>query len=191
MLFLTILEGRSPSEAETIFASNDKRLIAVVADAIADRLDLSARRNLAPAAARSIAKDWAAMTAVMTITAPNGTVAAASEIAAADLSDSGVDEAQAWADRVTEAWRESVAGIVKVGRVLIAAQAALKPKRGEWGRLFCRHKDHVPNPVPFGLSMAERLMKIAEHHHEPRDLTRPSGAQAIAASSAWGHCSSA
>ena len=47
-LFLTVLEGRTPSEAEPIFATEDRHLIRLVASSINRRLDPDLAREGAP-----------------------------------------------------------------------------------------------------------------------------------------------
>jgi len=47
-LFLTVLEGASPNDAETIFATSDKRIIQVVAAEISRRFSVkkTAKRSI-------------------------------------------------------------------------------------------------------------------------------------------------
>jgi hypothetical protein len=60
-----------------------------------------------------------------------------------------------WAARVNSAWCRSVAGIIEVGDVLIAAKADLG--HGKWGELF------ASGALPFGMDTAQRLMSIARN----------------------------
>jgi hypothetical protein len=68
---------------------------------------------------------------------------------------------QGWADFINDQHRQTVASIVKLGEVLIAAQQAAGP--GQWVRLFHKHPDAVERPIRFSLNTAEQLMKIAHH----------------------------
>jgi|RhiMetdeSRZDD1v2_1073273.scaffolds.fasta_scaffold4367583_1 hypothetical protein len=45
-LFLTILEGETPEQAEPLFATRDDRLIRLVSNELAKRLGLSAPKKL-------------------------------------------------------------------------------------------------------------------------------------------------
>jgi hypothetical protein len=74
----------------------------------------------------------------------------------------------AWAARITACWRASVEAIIEVGRLLIAAKAALP--HGEFGKM----------ELPFTFSTAERLMAIARD----RKLSNPAHVQYLPAS--WG-----
>jgi hypothetical protein len=78
----------------------------------------------------------------------NGTAHAASEATA--------DSVQVWAERVIEAHRGTVGAVINEGRVLIAAKKALQ---GTFLRMFRAYG----GPVPYSVSKAERLMKIAGH----------------------------
>jgi Protein of unknown function (DUF3102) len=64
------------------------------------------------------------------------------------------DEANAvtWVIRITESWRASVEAIIEVGRLLMAAKAALP--HGEFGPM-------IETRLPFGARTAQRLMAIA------------------------------
>jgi hypothetical protein len=64
-----------------------------------------------------------------------------------------------WAPRINAEWRKTVQGIVNVGRELIAAKAACP--HGEYSRLFKGSDNPVPEPVPFTIHTADRLMRIA------------------------------
>jgi len=64
-----------------------------------------------------------------------------------------------WAPRINAEWRKSVQGIVNVGRELSAAKAACE--HGEFSRLFKGSDNPVPEPVPFTIHTADRLMRIA------------------------------
>lgn len=60
MLFLTILQGESPANADTLFASADARLIAIVRREIYNRMTCDpdpavAQRRRKPAIPRSVA----------------------------------------------------------------------------------------------------------------------------------------
>lgn len=64
-----------------------------------------------------------------------------------------------WSPRINAEWRKSVQGILNVGRQLIAAKEACE--HGEFIRLFKGSDNAVPDPVPFGIHTADRLMAIA------------------------------
>lgn len=64
-----------------------------------------------------------------------------------------------WAPRINAEWRKTVQGIVNVGRELIAAKAACEHR--EFSRLFKGSDNPVPEPVPFTIHTADRLMRIA------------------------------
>lgn len=64
-----------------------------------------------------------------------------------------------WAPRINAEWRKSVEGIIGVGQRLIEAKAACE--HGEFVRLFKGTANAVPDPVPFGIHTADRLMAIA------------------------------
>jgi hypothetical protein len=68
--------------------------------------------------------------------------------------------AEYWAPRIAAEWRKSVEGIIGVGRLLIAAKEACE--HGEFLRLF-KGDDPVPEPLPFTVNTAERLMAVARH----------------------------
>jgi N6-adenosine-specific RNA methylase IME4 len=59
---------------------------------------------------------------------------------------------QAWAERITMAWRRSVDAILETGRLLIAAKEALP--HGEWLPM-------IQERLPFGPRTSQKLMKIA------------------------------
>jgi len=63
--------------------------------------------------------------------------------------------AEQWADRICTQLGKSVESIIDVGRLLVKAKADLV--HGEWLRMF---NDSL---VPFTISTAQRLMKIAAH----------------------------
>lgn len=65
------------------------------------------------------------------------------------------DQAEYWAERISDSVAKSVEAIVETGRELIAAKESLR--HGEWGRMF---EDGL---VPFGERSAQRLMGIASH----------------------------
>lgn len=65
-----------------------------------------------------------------------------------------------WAASITQAWRESVSGIIEVGRQLKAAREALGDQRGAWGRLI--GDNGQKSQLPFGSNTAYRLIAIAE-----------------------------
>lgn len=67
--------------------------------------------------------------------------------------------AEYWAPRINAEWRRSVQGILNVGRQLIAAKEACE--HGEFMRLFKGSENALPDPVPFGIHTADRLMAIA------------------------------
>jgi hypothetical protein len=67
--------------------------------------------------------------------------------------------AEYWAPRITAEWRKSVEGILNVGRQLSAAKKACE--HGEFMRLFKGSDNPVPEPVPFTIHTADRLMRIA------------------------------
>lgn len=67
--------------------------------------------------------------------------------------------AEYWAPRINAEWRKSVEGIIGVGRRLIDAKTACE--HGEFVRLFKGSDNAVPDPVPFGIHTADRLMAIA------------------------------
>jgi hypothetical protein len=67
--------------------------------------------------------------------------------------------AEYWAPRITAEWRKSVEGILNVGRALSAAKEACE--QGEFSRLFKGSDNPVPEPVPFTIHTADRLMRIA------------------------------
>lgn len=67
---------------------------------------------------------------------------------------------QAWAARISDAWRPTVAGVLATGRALIEAKERVA--NGEFGSL-------VKSDLPFGVRTAQRLMAIAR---DPR-LTAP------------------
>jgi hypothetical protein len=69
-------------------------------------------------------------------------------------------QADYWAPRIHAEWRKSVDGILGVGRQLIAAKEACE--HGEFLRLFKGHNS-VPEPLPFTVNTAERLMAVARH----------------------------
>jgi Protein of unknown function (DUF3102) len=63
-----------------------------------------------------------------------------------------VSEAGAWVSRITAVWQQSVQAIIEVGRLLIAAKAALP--HGEFGKM-------IASDLPFSDSTARKLMAIA------------------------------
>src|SRR5262245_55999974 len=65
------------------------------------------------------------------------------------------NDAEQWASRIRSQCQRSVASIIDLGRVLIAAKAALS--HGEWGRLFTERL------VPMCSAKAVMLMAIARH----------------------------
>ena len=69
--------------------------------------------------------------------------------------------AQDYADRITESWRTTVAGIIGCGRWLTEAKWCLP--YGEFGTMFAEHDNPVERPVPFGWSTANKLMAVADH----------------------------
>lgn len=68
-----------------------------------------------------------------------------------DVLAPGESTPEEWAERITTAWRESVAGIIEVGRLLIAAKEALQ--HGEFGAMF--------DELPFSRKTGHMLMAIA------------------------------
>jgi len=70
------------------------------------------------------------------------------------------DVVAAWAVRITAAWRDTVEGIIQVGKLLIDARNALSNERGEWGRLIGDNGQQ--SKLPFGYRTAYRLIEIAE-----------------------------
>lgn len=68
-------------------------------------------------------------------------------------------KAEYWAPRINAEWRKSVEGIICVGQTLIVARDACE--HGEFVRLFKGSDNAVPQPVPFGIHTADRLMAIA------------------------------
>lgn len=70
-------------------------------------------------------------------------------------------QAEYWAPKIHAEWRKSVVGILGVGRQLIEAKAACE--HGEFLRLFKGHPQAVADPVPFGVSSADKLMEIARN----------------------------
>ena len=62
--------------------------------------------------------------------------------------------AEAWADVICDAWRSSVLGVIRTGRLLMEAKGSIA--HGEWARLC----DEI---LPFSGRTAERLMRIAAH----------------------------
>jgi hypothetical protein len=70
-------------------------------------------------------------------------------------------QADYWAPRINAEWRKSVAGILGVGRQLIAAKESCE--HGEFLRLFKGHDNAVNDPVPFSERTAERLIAVASH----------------------------
>jgi hypothetical protein len=60
--------------------------------------------------------------------------------------------AQAWAERITESWRQSVRAILEAGRLLMRAKAALP--HGEFGPM-------IEKELPFSAQTAQKLMAIA------------------------------
>lgn len=71
------------------------------------------------------------------------------------------DKAEHWAPRITAAWKKSHERTIAIGKELIDAKAACE--HGEFLRLFKGHENAVSEPVPFGISAAERIMKVASH----------------------------
>lgn len=59
-----------------------------------------------------------------------------------------------WRERITERWQESVQAIIDVGRLLLAAKAALE--HGQFQTLF-----EGEDRLPFGWNTANKLMAIA------------------------------
>jgi hypothetical protein len=70
-------------------------------------------------------------------------------------------KAEYWAPKIHAEWRKSVEGILGVGRQLIAAKESCE--HGEFLRLFKGHENAVSEPVPFGVSSADKLMEIARN----------------------------
>lgn len=68
-------------------------------------------------------------------------------------------KAEYWVPRIRHEWRKSVEGIINVGLELIDAKDACE--HGEFLRLFKGSDNAVPDPVPFGIHTADRLMAIA------------------------------
>lgn len=68
----------------------------------------------------------------------------------------GTTTTRQWAKRIRGAWRDSVQGIVKCGRLLVEAKAALD--HGEFLKM-------VEYDLPFGERTAQMLMAIAQHKH--------------------------
>ncbi len=71
--------------------------------------------------------------------------------------------AEAWAARITESYRRSVAALIKVGKELTEAKAALQKHGDEWLRMFRDHPRAVKRPLPFDQTTARRWMKIARN----------------------------
>ena len=59
-----------------------------------------------------------------------------------------------WRERITERWQDSVQAIIDVGRLLLAAKAALE--HGQFQTLF-----EGEDRLPFGWNTANKLMAIA------------------------------
>jgi len=70
-------------------------------------------------------------------------------------------QAEYWAPKIHGEWRKSIEGILGVGRQLIAAKEACE--HGEFLRLFKGHDNAVSEPLPFGVSSADKLMEIARN----------------------------
>jgi len=70
---------------------------------------------------------------------------------------SAPDRVTFWTKRISAAWRESVEGIIKVGKLLIEACEELDEAKA--GKLLGREPH--PQRLPFGYRTAYRLMKIA------------------------------
>jgi len=70
-------------------------------------------------------------------------------------------KAEYWAPKIHGEWRKSIEGILGVGRQLIAAKEACE--HGEFLRLFKGHENAVGDPLPFGVSSADKLMEIARN----------------------------
>jgi hypothetical protein len=66
-----------------------------------------------------------------------------------------------WAPRINAEWRKSVEGILNVGRLLIAAEAACG--KDEFLRMFRGHGNAVSDPLPFDRTTRFRLMEIARN----------------------------
>jgi hypothetical protein len=64
-----------------------------------------------------------------------------------------------WAGKITAAWRETVEGVIEVGKLLIDARNALSNERGNWGRLIGDNGQQ--SKLPFGYRTAYRLIGIA------------------------------
>src|SRR5439155_18289751 len=78
------------------------------------------------------------------------------------------DPAARWAREINVSWQnvidagqKTVAALMQTGRLLAEAKAAIP--HGGWLRMFKDHADPVPEPIPFGVDRAERLMAIARH----------------------------
>jgi hypothetical protein len=63
---------------------------------------------------------------------------------------------EAWAEVITQAWRETVGGILGVGQLLAQARGQLQD--GDWGRLTGRSARK--SMLPFGTRTAERLINV-------------------------------
>jgi hypothetical protein len=77
------------------------------------------------------------------------------------------DKVADWAQRITAAWRETVEGIIGVGKMLVAARNDLQNERGAWGRLIGDHGQK--SQLPFGSHTAYRLIDIAADNAELDD----------------------
>lgn len=69
--------------------------------------------------------------------------------------------AEYWARKINSDWRESVAGVIRIGQTL--TEAKKKCKHGQFLRMFKGKTDCVSEPLPFGEDSAEMLMKIASN----------------------------
>jgi hypothetical protein len=70
-------------------------------------------------------------------------------------------KAEYWAPKIHGEWRKSIEGILGVGRQLIEAKESCE--HGEFLRLFKGHENAVIEPLPFGVSSADKLMEIARN----------------------------
>jgi hypothetical protein len=84
------------------------------------------------------------------------------EMAANDLVDSTArgpePTADQWAEAITASWQQAVASILRTGRLLIEAKAALRAEvgHGAWLKM-------VKDKLPFKQRTADYLMEIARH----------------------------
>jgi hypothetical protein len=66
-----------------------------------------------------------------------------------------------FAAKITAAWQEALANIIKTGRLLIQARDELG--YGNFGSLFDSEEGSLPDLLPFSWRTANKLMRIARH----------------------------